>query len=343
MKKIIIIFLLFALISFGIYFYINKNSKGEEKITVSYEMKAIFVSYIDYSGVLKNKTKEEKMENIDKIIYNSHSFGFNTILLQVRPFADAIYNSNYFKPSITVSKNEDTALDLDILSYFIKKTHEKNMKIHAWINPYRIRTSNDTSTISKSSIFYDWLETNDIEVSKSGIYFNPASEQVLAFILNGVKEIVTNYNIDGILYDDYFYPNETIDLISYEEYINSGGTLTIEDYRYTNINNLIKNTYKEIKSIKSNVLFGISPAGNISNNKHNEYLDIEFILKQNDYLDYVMPQLYYGFNNSAKPFLETVNVWNNLISNDIKLYPALSIYKAGLEDSFAGTGSKEWQ
>lgn len=116
--------------------------------------------------------------------------------------------------------------------------------------------------------------------------------------------MIKNYDIDGILYDDYFYPNKTIDLENYSDYIALGGTLAIEDYRRENITKLIKESYQTVKSQNNEVLFGISPAGNISNNKNTEYLDIKAILSGEKCLDYVMPQLYFGLNNGVLPYEE---------------------------------------
>ena len=155
--------------------------------------------------------------------------------------------------------------------------------------------------------------------------------------------MIKNYDIDGILYDDYFYPNKTIDLENYSDYIALGGTLAIEDYRRENITKLIKESYQTVKSQNNEVLFGISPAGNISNNKNTEYLDIEAILSGEKCLDYVMPQLYFGLNNGVLPYEEILNTWNALIKDDTALYVALALYKSGEEDRYAKDGKDEWK
>ena len=342
--KIIIILIIFLGACYFIYHYKTSNLKEKTENVMQYEeeTKAIFISYIDYSPYLKGKKKEEQEANITKMINNIKEFGFNTIILQVRPFADAIYPSKYYKTSLTVANNEDETLDLDILKYFIEESHKNNIQLHAWINPYRVRTTNKIDDISKTSTIYSWLNTNNIGIYEDGIYLNPASLEVLDLILNGVKEIVKNYDVDGIIYDDYFYPNNEIDIENYNDYKNKSD-ITIEDYRRNNITNLIKKTYLAIKETKSNVSFGISPSGNIENNYNIEYLDVETILKDGTYLDYIMPQIYYGFFNQNKPFKETIKIWNELIINkNVKLYPALSIYKSGKIDEYAGVGSNEW-
>ncbi len=341
MKKKLFIFILFILSIFIIYKEYNSKEEIKEETEAKEEVKGVFISYIDYS-TLKGKGEKEQKEIIDEMINNVYEYNLNTIVLQVRAFSDAIYYSSYFKPSLSVVNNEDDLLNFDILKCFVEKSHLKNMKIYVWINPYRIRNNSDIDSISKESIIYNMLNTNDIEISDNGIYFNPSSEKALDLIIKGVEEITKNYDIDGILYDDYFYPNDKIDNLDYDNYKESGGNLSINEYRIENINNLIKTTYESIKSIKEDVLFGISPSGNIENNLNNEYLDIEYILSKEGYIDFIAPQLYYGFNNSNKPYIKVLNDFNDLIKNNSKLYISLSIYKTGEIDNYAGSGKNEW-
>ena len=244
MKKVLFVFLLFCLGILVIYEgfgkkVVNTPDEKNENVTSFFgETKGVFISYIDY-GVLKGKDETSQKKIIDEMIDNSYSYGLNSIILQVRPFSDAIYYSKIFKPSLTVVNSEEDRLNFDILSYFIEKAHLKNMKLYAWVNPYRIRNNSDVSSISDTSVFYSWLDTNDIYVSENGIYFNPSSKRVLNLIIRGIKEIVSNYDVDGVLYDDYFYPNKVLDNEDYDKYVEDGGDLSIDEYRVENINNLI--------------------------------------------------------------------------------------------------------
>lgn len=346
MKKFLLLIIMFSCLTFIIYINYKGKDKDEMVIkseeNIKEEVRGVFISYIDYSYLLKGKSVAEQKNNIDKMISNIKDNDFNMIILQVRPFSDAIYNSQIYLSSRTVVENENDKLELDILDYFIKRSHEQDIKIHAWLNPYRIRSVESKDDIATENYYYKWFDTNNIEINKDGIYLNPASQEVLDYIISGVEELVLNYDIDGLLYDDYFYPSETIDLKNYEEYVKAGGTFTIEEYRKMNINTLIYETNSAIKKINKKVLFGISPAGNISNNLKDEYLDVEHILKGKDFIDYIMPQIYYGFENEAMPFISTIELWNSLITNDIDLYVALGLYKSGLEDAYAGSGKNEW-
>lgn len=340
MKKVISIFCLFLIGIYALYSFYKKDEKVIETINEVKEERGVFISYIDYTPLFKNKNKDQIITEIDKIYENLKSLSLNTIYLQVRSYADAIYPSKYFLPSKNITSSEQ--LPLDILKYFVKKAKTNKIKIFAWINPYRI-SSNQNDQIDKDACFSSWQNTNKIEFSEEGIYFNPADEDVTTLILNGVKELVENYEIDGIIYDDYFYPNNTIDSENYSNYKSDGGNKTIEEYRIDIIDNLIKKTYDIIKKTNKNVLFGISPSGNTLNNLTHEYLDLESILKKENYLDFIIPQLYYGFYNETKPYIRVLNEFDNMIkTKNVNLKVALALYKSGSEDIYAKSGKNEW-
>lgn len=321
------------------FYYMNK--KEDNNIINNFEEdRYVFISYIDYS-YLKGKDENILKEEINKMVLNIKENNFNGIILQVRAFSDAIYYSKIYSPSLYIVNNENDKLKLDMLDYFIKLSHENNIKLIAWINPYRIRSNNDISSISGNNIVNKYLNTSSVEI-KNGIYFNPAKDEVLDLIIKGVLEIVKNYDVDGILYDDYFYPSKTCDLNDYKLYKLNGGLKSLEDFRRDNINKLIRKTYEKIKEVNSDVLFGISPSGNMNNNYNAEYLDINYLI-ENKIVDFIMPQIYYGFDNTNLPFVNTVNSWSNLVKDtNIKFYVALALYKSGLEDKYAKTGINEW-
>lgn len=330
MKKIIYLLVVMFLIA---TFFIIGNSKKEVLSSLeTEEIKAIFLSYIEINKYIKNNSLSKN--NIDLIVNNLSKDNFNLILLHVRSFSDSIYNSKIFPNYLNV--------DYDVLEYFIEKAHSKNIKVHAWINPYRISSDKDF-VIENSHPAYDFINTNSIKRLDNGVYYNPASLDVTNLIVSGVEEVVSNYDVDGIIFDDYFYPSKDIDNDDYLLYKDSGGNLSLSEYRLNNISSMIERVYLSIKNINKDVLFGISPQGNISNNYNNEYLDVKKILREDNYIDYIMPQIYFGFENSNKPFIDTLNEWNSLILNEnIMLIPALSLYKSGSIDKYAGNGLNEW-
>ncbi len=339
-KEIFLLLIIFLLLL--IYIFIPEEKKESEE--ESLEKRAVFISYIELHNNLRGKDTKEMKNTIDEMLDNAKDFGFNMIILQVRAFSDAIYPSSIFPSSRSIVNNEGDSLPFDVLEYFIKKAHQKNLELHAWINPYRISNDTDTSLISKNNPAYSMLNTSSIQIIDSkGIYYNPASSKVESLILEGIYEIITNYDVDGIHFDDYFYPSSlTIDEEEYKMALDDNNSLTLQEFRLSVITSLVKKTYDLIKDYDKNILFGISPDGNIDNNYNSNYVDTRLFCSEMGYIDYIMPQVYYGFLNSVKPFETTIKSWNNLITNNIDLIPALAFYKTGNIDNYAKEGINEW-
>lgn len=346
MKKLIVVMIIFVVITF--FVIENKKASSKDEVTLSYNLKdekrAIFISYIELQEYLKEKDIEEGENVIKEMVNNLYNDNFNMIILHVRPFSDAVYKSSIFPYSKVISKAEGEDPGYDVLEVFINEAHKKNMQLHAWVNPYRIRNTTDISDISKDNPAYKYLDTNNVKVIENkGIFYNPASDVVTELIIAGIKEIISNYNVDGIHFDDYFYPDDTIDLENYQEYIDNGGMLSLSDYRLNNTSNMIKKVYETIKKVNKNITFGISPEGNINNNYDSNYIDTKKILSEEGYIDYIMPQIYFGFSNELMPFMDVINMWNSLVKvKSVKLMPALAFYKAGISDTFAKSGEDEW-
>lgn len=335
MKKIIIYFAVIFITAF-LLFSINRKNKNY----YYNESRGIFLSYIEYLEYFQGKDCNNIKKQIDNIMVELKDNYINRIYLQVRPFSDSIYNSNIFPFSHTISGVQGEDIGLDVLDYFLKVAHKENIEIHAWINPYRISNYTDISFLSEDNPAFHWLKTNHVKIIEGkGIYYNPASSEVKDLIINGVIEIVKKYDVDGILFDDYFYPDNTIDLDNYKEVEN---TISLTDFRLSQVNELVSNIYKKIKEINSDILFGISPDGNIDNNYDDHYADVKKWISEDGYVDYIMPQIYYGFIHESKPFIATINEWNNLIKNKVELIPVLALYKSGEPDLYAGSGINEW-
>ena len=331
MRKILVIIILsIALIS---NIKLDRTSIQKEE-----ETRAIFVSYIELNKYIKGNDYEISKRNIRNIIKNIKKLKCNTIILQVRSASDAIYKSNIYPLSLNIVNTEYDDY-YDVLDYFIKESHKSNVKVIAWINPYRIRTTCDKTTITEKNPAYKYLDT-DIVYINNGIYYNPSKQETEDLIVKGVEEVL-NYDVDGILFDDYFYPDNNIDKKDYEEYIKNNEFIEEKDYRLNIVNKMIKRVYKTCKN--KNIKFGISPDGNIDNNYNKNYADVKSWLKSNEYIDFIMPQIYYGFYNSTRDYIKVTKEWENLIENkDIELYIALAFYKVGMEDKYAKSGFNEW-
>ena len=323
MKKILFFFFLFLII----IIFIPTEKEAHE------ELRGIYFSYIEISKYLKDKDEATSKKNIKEIIENIKNMNLNTIVIQVRPSNDAIYYSKIFPISKYLSDNN--TYPYDVLDYIIEESHKKNIKVYAWLNPYRISTKPDISEITENNPAYKYLNTDTIYIN-NGIYFNPSKKEVNEIIIKGIEE-VTKYDVDAILFDDYFYPNDEIDIADYNK---TSKDKSLEEYHLNIVNNLIEQVHSTCK--KYNKPFGIAPEGNIENNYHNNYADVKRWLNNEKYIDFIAPQIYYGFNNSNKPFANTLNEWTNINKKNIDFYVSLAFYKVGKEDNYAQLGKNEW-
>lgn len=323
----------------GVILIINGPRIKEEEKEVK-ENRGIFISYIELSKYLNCKSKSAAEIIVDEMVNNVENLGFNEIILQVRSFSDAIYKSDFYPWSMVISSKEGVDPGYDLLEMFIEKCHKRNIMLMAWINPYRIRNNEDISSISKDNLAFKYLNTNNVYIN-NGIYFNPSSDIVLDLIVSGVEEIVRKYDVDGILFDDYFYPDNEIDRQEYDEYLKYNEYISKEEYNLNVINNMVKKVYEVCK--KYNVLFGISPDGNIDNNYNKVFADVKKWCSSNEYIDFIMPQIYYGFYNETRGFKKTIDEWESFVKDsNVELKIALAFYKNGTYDKWAMSGSNEW-
>lgn len=307
------------------------------------EMRGVWFAYVNYRDVITGNTKAQFAANMDKIFSNIAGSGFNTVFAQVRPFGDALYDSAYFPWSRYLTGTEGKNPGYDPLEIMCQLADRHGLRIEAWINPYRVRT--DARPLSADNPARKWIEAGDSAALKwgDGIYYNPGNEKARNLIVNGVREIVENYEVDGIHFDDYFYPttNMSFDAATYKA---SGSKLTQANWRRENVNILIRQVYAAVKEANPDCAFGISPQGNMENNYDGQFIDCAKWLSEEGYVDYIMPQIYYGFQNGKNPFAATVQKWNDLIKNNhTKLYIGIGAYKLGAEDVWAGEqGKREW-
>ena len=339
MKKTLVVFLITITFLIGNTYVISKKEYNMENNDE--EIRGIYISYLEYLSYFQNNNIDVNKSYINKMLDQIRDNKFNNIFLHVSPFSDSIYKSNIFPYSYTLTGTEGKDPGMDYLDYFIKESHLRNIKVHAWINPYRISNTTDINKLSSNNPAITFLKTGDAKITKTGIYYNPSSSKVIDLLIKQIYEIITNYEVDGIHLDDYFYEDLEIDLENYQRYF-LNNNISLEEYRYNIINTTIKTIYKIIKDYNKNIIFSIAPDGNIENNYQLHFADVKKWLKENNYIDIIMPQVYYGFNNDLKPFEKTINEWNNLITNNVKIVPVLAFYKVGLEDTYAGNGKYEW-
>ena len=329
----------------------DESSSAEQKPqnapAVSGEVRAVWISYLEYQSMLTGKSEKEFKNSIKAMFTNLANDGFNTVYVHARSHSDAYYNSDIFPWSVYCTRTEGQNPGFDPLKIMVKEAHAAGLKIEAWINPYRISGKTDTNKISKGNPAYKWLDTDKVVVvEKTGIFYNPADEDVIDLVVRGVEELVINYAVDGIHFDDYFYPttDESLDSDYYKSYKSTGGRLSLAAWRRQNVNELISRVYSAVKSINPDCVFGVSPTGNTNSNYSALYCDVYTWVTSAGYVDYICPQLYYGFNHKSLPYLTVLDEFDDMITKSgVKLIIGLAAYKAGAEDTYAGsTGKLEW-
>jgi len=314
------------------------------------EMRAVWVPFMSLD-MSQESDKSEKafQKKIDAIISGAKNCGMNTLIVHVRPFGDALYKSSYFPWSHIVGGTQGVNPGYDPLADMVSAAHKAGLKLHAWINPLRIQISGSPSILAQGNLYNTWKSDTSksgwVVDNANGKYYNPAYPQVRKLIADGAKEIAQNYGVDGIQFDDYFYPTQdaAFDKTAYDSYCaaakKSGTPLSLLEWRRANVNALVSQVYGEIKSVKPSLPFGIAPQGNVQNDL-NMGADVNAWCSTLGYIDYICPQLYVNFENPVLPFDTAAQSWRKLVTNNkIKLYLGLAVYKAG-SDVDSGTWKK---
>ena len=297
------------------------------------EMRGVWVSYMELSMENESsKTQKAFEDKFTEIAQKCRESGFNTLIVQVRPFCDALYKSRYFPWSHILTGSQGENPQYDALQIMCDIGKENNLKIHAWINPYRVSSNETPKKLSDNN---PYIKNSEIGIkTDNGIFLDPSNETAQQLICDGVKEIAENYDVDGIQFDDYFYPteDESFDKKQYESYIEKYGkenSMSLDNWRKQNVNTLICKVYRTIKSVDSSVEFGISPQGNIGNND-GLYADVKSWCTCKGFADYICPQIYFSLENPALTFEDCLNSWTSLdFDENVKLYVGLGGYKAG--------------
>ena len=324
----------------------QKPSAPENSVAPAEEYRAVWISYLELGGMLTGKTAAQFRSNIAAAYENVKSLGCNTVIVHVRPFGDALYDSDLFPTSYLITGTEGDALPFDPLKIMVEEAHSRGLSFEAWLNPYRVRarSGRELSVGNPAQKYLDSGSDAVYQLSNGGIYYNPGSREAVDLIVAGVREIVANYDVDAIHFDDYFYAT-TDSSIDSALYAANGGGLSLAAWRRQNVNTMVKEVYAAVKAEKSTVRFGISPQGNTKANYDTLYADVATWLSHKGYVDYICPQIYYGFQNATCPYSEVLKEFDSMIKVDgIDLYVGLAAYKIGNEDTYAGAAGKtEWQ
>ena len=328
----------------------NISEPTKPNTTVKFKnMKAIWISYYElyFVGLSKNAAYQK----VDKMLDKIKDFGLNTVICHVRGNSDSLYPSDYFPFTDYLTGTQGVDPGYDLFEYMVNAAHKRNLAIHAWINPYRVsNTSDDYNTLSDNNPAKIWKTDADSSNDRyvipynNKLYYNPAYPEVRKLVINGVREILEKYDVDGIQFDDYFYPTSdtTFDKYEYDNYCSTTpNPISLGDWRRANVNALVQNVYSAVHQYKD-IVFGISPAADVNKNYSQYYADIEKWISTSGYIDYIAPQIYWGYDypKDQYKFNNMLDKWMNLSrKNNIAIYIGLAGYKINEIDST----SDEWK
>ena len=333
----------------------NIQTKPEQPIqpvsTDAYN--AIWLTYLELE-TMDFTTEQAFTTNIQTIFAQYAKTGINTVIAQVRPFGDALYKSDIFPTSHIITDRQGGEITFDPLEIMVREAHQAGIKIEAWINPYRVKlspTKPETLADTNPAVLFqqDEAKKHYVFEANGGLYYNPAITEVQQLISDGVVEIMQNYQVDGIHFDDYFYPEGAGTTFDLEYHAQSGTDLSLEDWRRENVNSLIRTVYADIKAVDPNMTFGVSPQGNNDNNYNMQYSDVGLWLSEEGYVDYIMPQLYWGYDfvlsngNDQFGYSNCLNSWLAMPRHEnVDLHIGIGAYRVGSGDG-SNKESNEWQ
>ena len=292
-------------------------------------------------------SEEKRKEEIDAIVETSKSVGLNTLFFQAHPSSDALYKSDLFPVSRFLSSDSEK-LSFDPLQYFIERCHRERIALYAWINPLRVTTATYQSRDEALAALDRDIgpgKTPELLVyyNDGKLYYDPGAPVVAEIISDCVSEIVSGYDVDGIVFDDYFYPypsgdKDFDDASSYEKY---SGDMSLSDWRRDNINNIIKKCCETIKAIDPECAFGVSPFGVWQNNDGENggsdtaglegytslYCDA-LAWAAGGYVDFISPQIYWASDETSTSFDTLCEWWNKALDGTgVDFIPSLASYK----------------
>lgn len=307
----------------------------------------------------KDMSEAEYKADYTKMLDNLDKLNMNAVIFQVRPKADAFYKSDINPWSEYLTGLQGKSPSWDPMAWMIEETHKRGMEFHAWFNPYRVTTGNQSIDTLASN---NWARKNPSMVMNYGnkLYLNPGEPAVINHIKDTVMEVVENYDVDAIHFDDYFYPSRSKadadkfytqgEQDTFNKYGKGG---SVSNWRRENVNMLIKDINSGIDKYnsenKKDVQFGISPFGIWGHQKDhpsgsiegkgsntptsstasfdNQFADTRKWVKQG-WIDYISPQIYWAFETAAAPYGNITDWWADVVKDtDVDLYIGHASYK----------------
>ncbi|MBB6216115.1 uncharacterized lipoprotein YddW (UPF0748 family)/N-acetylmuramoyl-L-alanine amidase [Anaerosolibacter carboniphilus] len=346
--KISIFLIIATLVLHGLIPGVSVSAMEEGELRGVWVATVINIDYPSQATIEPELLKDEAVKILDHAV----DTGLNAVFLQVRPTSDAIYKSQLFPWSkyLTGTQGLVPKDDFDPLKFWIEEAHKRGIELHAWINPYRVTKKtaadpkHDVASLDPSNparLHPDWI----VKHTDGNLYYDPGLPEVRKLVIDGILEIINNYEVDGIHFDDYFYPGKDFnDKASYEKYGTAYGN--ISDWRRENVNILIRDLSKAILETSKNIRFGISPVGIWANKKTNplgsdtqgmqayydQFADSRKWVKEG-LIDYIAPQIYWNIGFTAADYSKLLSWWKDTVyGTGVDLYIGQAAYRAGNTD-----------
>ncbi len=361
--------------------YGGKRSDENVTLPVDYvpkknEFRGVWIATIESIDFGKHDTAKSFRDDFKEVIANLKKNGFNAVIFQVRPMNDAFYPSKFNPLSKWMTGKEGGKFtdepDFDPLNFMVALTHARGMEFHAWLNPYRVtsRTPLSKEEYLKTLSPENFAAKNpqlvlEAPVNKKDrlLILDPGSVEVQMFLLNSIREIVKNYDVDAIHLDDYFYPYTDIGEADDETYQKNGKNTPRDEWRRGNVDTLIRDIHSLLESYskkkEKKIRFGISPFGIWANapdpveernaaklkkeikshpdgslsagsqSYFTQYADTRKWVKEN-WIDYIVPQLYWGFSHQTAPYAALTDWWAEQVTGTkCTLYTGNGFYRLG--------------
>lgn len=283
-------------------------------------MKAVWVStYLNIDWPSKpGLSKETQIAEFQAIVDRAKQTGFNTIILQVRSEYDAIYPSKLEPWSRFLTGKSGGDPGYDPLATAISITHSRGLKFHAWVNPYRAGQAKLRNSYASSHI--SGRMPGEVVSYDQYLWCDPSSASVRRHTLAVIADIVKRYDIDGLHYDDYFYPypKKGVAFPDQANFKASGGRMSLSDWRRNNINEMVRDIYSTVKAARSGCEVGISPfgiwkpgnpPGVTGMNQYEELFADPKLWMERGWCDYIVPQLYWSLDSKGQPFEQLLKWW----------------------------------
>jgi len=300
------------------------------------QYRGIWISYLEWQTT-DFSTESSFTTAVAQMLDHCAALGLNTVIAQVRPFGDALYPSRLFPFSHLCTGQQGQSPGYDPLAVLVRECHARGLSLEAWLNPYRLQLNkNLPAALADTNLAHthpDWVVQ-----ANGGLYLNPAIPEAAAYVADGVREIVEHYAVDGIHFDDYFYP--TTDAAVDQPQFEAAALPEAERsaWRRQNVTALVRQVYDVVKGYDPTLRFGISPQGNPDNNYSQQYSDVSAWLAGEGGLcvDYVCPQVYWGYGYTLKSgsqrfaFENILPEWLAMPRHpDVALYFGLGAWRIG--------------